>query len=112
MGQPIVTLITGADKGIGFQTARELGQLGQVIVIGARNQRKGLSAADALQNMGIEASFVQLDVTSQAQITQAAVTINDRYGYLSVLINNAGVAMDNHQAASDMPTALCAKTLM
>ncbi len=109
VGQPTVTLITGADKGIGFQTAMVLGQLGQVIVVGARNRQKGLAAADKLQNMGIEASFVQLDVTSQAQITQAAVIINDRYGYLSVLINNAGVAMDNHQAASDMPTAIMRK---
>lgn len=109
MGQPIVTLITGADKGIGFQTATELGQRGQVIIIGARNAQKGQAAVDRLKNNGIEASFVQLDVTSQSEITQAAVTINDRYGYLSVLINNAGVAMDNHQAASDMPTAIMRK---
>ncbi|GAX05025.1 carbonyl reductase [Secundilactobacillus pentosiphilus] len=99
-----LTLITGADKGIGFATAQALGKKGQHILIGARNPERGVKAVEQLKNDGIKADFIQLDVTDKAQIKAAAAKIKADYGYLSILINNAGIAMDHHQSASELST--------
>jgi NAD(P)-dependent dehydrogenase (short-subunit alcohol dehydrogenase family) len=100
----IITLITGADKGIGFETAQALGQKGQHVLIGARNQARGEKAVKQLEAAGVKADFIQLDVTDKAQIKAAADKIKTDYGYLSILINNAGIAMDHHQPASQLST--------
>lgn len=100
----ILTLITGADKGIGFATAQALGKKGQHILLGARNQKRGEKAVEQLKNDGIKADFIQLDVTDKDQIKAAATKIKADYGYLSILINNAGIAMDHHQPASELST--------
>ncbi|WP_203650670.1 SDR family NAD(P)-dependent oxidoreductase [Secundilactobacillus yichangensis] len=100
----ILTLITGADKGIGFATAQALGKKGQHILLGARNQERGEKAVKQLKDDGIKADFIQLDVTDKAQIKAAAAKIKTDYGYLSILINNAGIAMDHHQPASELST--------
>ncbi|MCH5461818.1 SDR family NAD(P)-dependent oxidoreductase [Lactobacillus sp. LC28-10] len=99
-----LTLISGADKGIGFATAQELGKRGQHVLIGARNQERGEKAVKQLKDGGIKADFIQLDVTDKAQIKAAAAKIKAEYGYLSILINNAGIAMDHHQPASELST--------
>lgn len=100
------TLITGADKGIGFETAKELGQRGQHILLGARNAQRGQAAIEKLRAAGVAADLILLDVTDQTTIDQAAQTIQDRWGYLTVLINNAGVALDHHEAPEKMPMAV------
>ncbi len=100
----VLTLITGADKGIGFATAQALGKKGQHILIGSRNQERGKKAVEQLNAAGIRADFIQLDVTDKAQITAAADKINADYGYLNILINNAGIALDHHQPASKLST--------
>jgi len=100
----VLTLITGADKGIGFATAQALGKKGQHILIGSRNQERGEKAVEQLNAAGIKADFIQLDVTDKAQITAAADKINADYGYLNILINNAGIALDHHQPASKLST--------
>lgn len=100
----VITLITGADKGIGFETAKELGQKGQHILVGARDQQRGEKAVEKLEAAGVQATFIQLDVTNKAQIAAAAEKIKADYGYLSILINNAGIAMGQHQPASEMST--------
>lgn len=104
--QKTITLITGADKGIGFETAKALAKADHTILVGARNAAKGIKAADAIMALGGEAEFIQLDVTKQDQIDAAAAQIKAEYGYLSILINNAGVALDHHQSASTMPVAV------
>jgi len=100
----VITLITGADKGIGFETAQALGKKGQHVLIGARNQERGEKAVKQLKAAGIKADFVQLDVTKKEQIKAAAKQIQADYGYLSILINNAGIAMDHHEPASQLST--------
>ena len=100
----VITLITGADKGIGFETAQALGKKGQRVLIGARNQERGEKAVKQLKAAGIKADFVQLDVTKKEQIKAAAKQIQADYGYLSILINNAGIAMDHHEPASQLST--------
>jgi len=77
------TLITGGNRSIGYQTAKELIAAGHDVWIGARDPEKGQAAADELG-----AKFVQLDVTDDASVTAAAQTV----GSLDVLINNAGIA--------------------
>ena len=82
-----LTLITGGNKGLGFETARRLVQLGHTVWIGARDPELGRAAADSLG-----ARFVQLDVTDQASVDAAAAVIRREHGLLDVLINNAGIA--------------------
>ncbi|MGA6224467.1 SDR family NAD(P)-dependent oxidoreductase [Streptomyces umbrinus] len=81
-----VTLITGANKGIGFETARQLLELGHVVYIGARDVERGEKAAATLG-----ARFVQLDVTDDASVSSALATIDSAEGRLDVLVNNAGI---------------------
>ncbi|MDP4097607.1 SDR family oxidoreductase [Paenibacillus sp. P96] len=85
-----VILITGANKGIGFETARQLGLQGHTIFVGARNMERGTEAEAKLRAEGINASFIEVDVTDQATIDAAAQKIDEQYGKLDVLINNAG----------------------
>lgn len=99
-----ITLITGADKGIGFATAQGLGKIGQHVLIGARDAKRGQAAVDKLQKQGYKASLIMIDVTDQELIKQAVAEIEQKFGYLSSLINNAGVALDHHESAADLST--------
>ncbi|MDG4792997.1 SDR family NAD(P)-dependent oxidoreductase [Micromonospora sp. WMMD1082] len=81
-----ITLITGANKGIGFETARQLLDLGHVVYIGARDVERGAKAAAA-----IGARFVQLDVTDDASVSSALAAIDAAEGRLDVLVHNAGI---------------------
>ncbi|NUP49474.1 MAG: SDR family NAD(P)-dependent oxidoreductase [Catenulispora sp.] len=81
-----VTLITGANKGIGRETARRLVGAGHTVYLGARNVERGEQAAAA-----IGARFVQLDVTDDASVQAALRTVDEREGRLDVLVNNAGI---------------------
>ena len=80
-------LITGANKGIGYEVARQLAGQGIIVLAGARNPELGKAAAAALN-----AQFIQLDVTNPATIAAAAQTIQEDYGHLDILINNAGIS--------------------
>ena len=89
-----IALITGANKGIGFETARQLGKLGMAVVIGSRDAANGDAAAAKLRAEGIDAQPLKLDVT-QAKDREAAVKfIQDKFGKLDILVNNAGIAED------------------
>jgi len=81
------TLITGANKGLGFETARRLVALGHTVYLGARDAALGTAAAES-----IGARFVQIDVTDDASVAAAAAAVLDRSGHLDVLVNNAGIA--------------------
>jgi len=87
------TLITGANKGLGHETARRLLEAGHTVWIGARDAARGQQAADALG-----ARFVQLDVTSDASVAAAAETVAAAGG-LDVLVNNAGITGPRREAA-------------
>ncbi|MFY1659157.1 SDR family NAD(P)-dependent oxidoreductase [Micromonospora sp. WMMD1274] len=93
-----ITLITGANKGIGFATARQLLDLGHVVYVGARDPRRGEETASALG-----ARFVPLDVTDDASVARALATIDADEGRLDVLVHNAGIA---ENGVVDGPTAL------
>ncbi|GAA4265624.1 SDR family NAD(P)-dependent oxidoreductase [Frondihabitans peucedani] len=92
------TLITGANKGLGYETARRLLEAGHTVWVAARDESRGRAAADALG-----ARFVQLDVTDDASV-QAAAAIVAAEGGLDVLINNAGIT-GPHRDAADLTGA-------
>jgi NAD(P)-dependent dehydrogenase (short-subunit alcohol dehydrogenase family) len=85
-----IALITGANKGIGFETARQLGAQGLTVLAGARDSGRGGEAERALRDGGADAHFIQLDVTDDKSVRQAAEWIEAEYGHLDILINNAG----------------------
>ena len=93
-----VTLVTGANKGIGFETAKQLLALGHTVYIGARDVERGEKAAAELG-----ARFVQLDVTDDASVNSALATIGATEGLLDVLVHNAGILGDD---TLDGPKAL------
>ncbi len=90
-----VAFITGANKGIGFETARGLGELGITVVIGSRDEVKGRAAADKLGADGIEnVEAVRFDVTRFEDHHEVARHVEGRYGKLDILVNNAGVSLE------------------
>jgi len=91
-----VALITGGNKGLGFETARQLGRLGYTVLIGARDSERGTQAAAKLQELGVNAYFIELDVTDQATIEATVQKITTEFGKLDVLVNNAGIG-DRHK---------------
>src|ERR1700733_7698908 len=86
-----IALITGANKGIGYEIARGLGAKKIVVLIGARDEARGQAAATRLKDEGADARFVQLDVTSKETISRAARWIEEQFGHLDILVNNAGI---------------------
>lgn len=89
-----VALITGANRGIGFETARQLGQKQVTIVAGARSLQSAKETADKLTAEGVEAYPVVLDITKDADRKAAASFIAEKFGKLDILINNAGIGGD------------------
>jgi NAD(P)-dependent dehydrogenase (short-subunit alcohol dehydrogenase family) len=90
-GMTTTALITGANKGIGFETARLLGARGITVLAGARDEDRGRQAEQALRDGGADATFVQLDVTDEKSVQRAAEWIGATYGVLDILVNNAGI---------------------
>ncbi|MBD2449348.1 SDR family oxidoreductase [Nostoc sp. FACHB-152] len=89
-----VALITGANKGIGYEIARQLGLRGATVIIGARDKERGQQASNQLLSSQIDAKAVQLEVTNLATIDAAAADIEREFGRLDILVNNAGIAID------------------
>jgi NAD(P)-dependent dehydrogenase (short-subunit alcohol dehydrogenase family) len=91
-----ITFITGANKGLGYETARRLIELGQTVIIGARDADRGQAAADRLG-----ARFVSIDVADDDSVKRAAADIEAHEGRIDTLINNAGI-IGAHVAASEL----------
>jgi NAD(P)-dependent dehydrogenase (short-subunit alcohol dehydrogenase family) len=96
---PRIVLITGANKGLGAETARRLGQLGLTVIIGSRDPQRGQAAAAELRAEGSDVRAVTLDVTSQPTLDDAAGLIGSELGRLDVLVNNAGVSLEQNRPA-------------
>ncbi|WP_433512575.1 SDR family oxidoreductase [Nonomuraea sp. CA-143628] len=100
-----IVLITGANKGIGYATARQLGREGHVVLLGARDEERGQKAEADLVGEGLDARFVRLDVTNLATVEAAAAYIDAEFGRLDILINNAAVTRDRPYRPSELPVA-------
>ncbi len=92
-------LVTGANRGIGLEVCRQLAQGGFVVALGARDQQKGERAAALLANEGLPVQFQQLDVGDQPSINAAQQAIEEQWGRLDVLVNNAAILYDTWQRA-------------
>ena len=89
---PKIALVTGANKGIGFEVARQLGRMGLTVLLGARDAERGEVAANRLREEGLDVRFVQADLNRATQSGVAlAKQIGEEFGRLDVLVNNAGV---------------------
>jgi NAD(P)-dependent dehydrogenase (short-subunit alcohol dehydrogenase family) len=89
-----VALITGANKGLGLEMARQLGKAGVTVVLAARDPKNGQAAADTLRKEGIDAQFLQLDVTNRQDHEAAAKSLEQNFGKLDILVNNAGISLE------------------
>jgi NAD(P)-dependent dehydrogenase (short-subunit alcohol dehydrogenase family) len=111
--QKKIAFITGGNRGIGFQTALELGRAGIKVVIGSRDLKQGELALEKLLAAGADA--ILFDVTQPASHQAAFDYFNSRYGYLDILVNNAGIAggvfpgTGPEHSAADVPLALLRK---
>jgi NAD(P)-dependent dehydrogenase (short-subunit alcohol dehydrogenase family) len=90
-----VALVTGANKGIGFEIARQLGKLGITVFLGARDQERGEAAEKTLKDEGLDARFIQIDVGDPQTIEGAVKRIESECSRLDILVNNAGIYIDN-----------------
>jgi NAD(P)-dependent dehydrogenase (short-subunit alcohol dehydrogenase family) len=99
-----IALITGANKGIGLETARQFGERGFTVLAGARDEERGLAAERDLRAGGVDARFVSLDVTADASVREAADWIEREYGRLDILVNNAGIARGNPASETNLDT--------
>jgi NAD(P)-dependent dehydrogenase (short-subunit alcohol dehydrogenase family) len=93
-----IALVTGANKGLGFETSRQLARQGIVVLMGCRSAARGRNAANELQKVGLPVEFLCLDVTKPEQIRHAAAVIRKRFGKLDILVNNAGTSVDEDRS--------------
>ncbi|MBI4194913.1 MAG: SDR family oxidoreductase [Betaproteobacteria bacterium] len=89
-----IAVVTGANRGIGFEICRQLAARGVRVVLTSRSAAKGRAAVKALRDQGVEVDYHLLDVTSPVSIRALAAHVAERYGRLDVLVNNAGVMLD------------------
>jgi NAD(P)-dependent dehydrogenase (short-subunit alcohol dehydrogenase family) len=90
-----IALITGANKGIGLETARQLAQKQIIVLLGSRDKAKGESAATKLKSEGLDVRPFEIDVTNEQSVQKAAERVEKEFGHLDILINNAGVMLDD-----------------
>jgi NAD(P)-dependent dehydrogenase (short-subunit alcohol dehydrogenase family) len=100
-----IALITGGNKGIGLETARQLGKLGITVLIGVRDEAKGEAAVAELKKDGVEARVVKLDMENSADFAAVAKLIEKDYGRLDILVNNAGIFLDGRKANETSTTS-------
>ena len=89
-----VALITGANKGIGLEIARQLGHQGITVIIGSRDSQRGQAAADALKAEGLDAHTLKLEMTDAADRAAALTFLQQEFGRLDILVNNAGIMLE------------------
>jgi NAD(P)-dependent dehydrogenase (short-subunit alcohol dehydrogenase family) len=106
-----VALVTGANKGIGFEIAQQLARTGMTVLAGARSEERGTEARNRISSQGLDAHFIRLDVTDPFLIQAAAGKIRDQFGRLDVLVNNAGIQIDAHTSILELGIALLRNTL-
>ena len=97
-----IALVTGGNRGLGYETCKKLAQLGLKFLLGARDMNKGKSAAYQLNKKeGLDVKFYQLDVSDQNSICNVVKEVDREYGKLDILINNAAILYDTWQKAID-----------
>lgn len=104
-------LVTGANRGIGYEIAHQLASKGMTVIIGARDEAQGAEACDRLSHRGYRVDLVRLDVTDQTTIAAALGKITDRHGRVDVLVNNAGIMIDGRTGILELSPSVFLNTL-
>jgi NAD(P)-dependent dehydrogenase (short-subunit alcohol dehydrogenase family) len=104
-------LVTGANKGIGREVARQLAEKGFHVFVGARNPEAGRKAVDEIVNDGGKASFLAIDVSDNDSVIAAVHEFSEMTNHLDVLVNNAGIVVDGDEAILEVSDDLLRKTL-
>ncbi len=94
-----IALVTGGNRGIGFETCRQLAQVGMTVLLTARDSTKGMSSTKRLMEEGLDVVFLHLDVSNNNNINSVAEEVEQRFGRLDVLVNNAAILYDSWQSA-------------
>jgi NAD(P)-dependent dehydrogenase (short-subunit alcohol dehydrogenase family) len=105
-----IALVTGANKGIGFEVARELARMGWLVFLGARNEKAGRAAVEKLSGAG-DVIFLEIDVSSEKSIRAAAEELGRQSERLDVLVNNAGILLDDEKDALAITPEIFEQTL-
>src|SRR5690242_18160633 len=106
MSETMIALVTGANKGIGYEIAAGLGRLGYRVGVGARDAARRETAVGRLRAAGVDAFEVPLDVTDGRSVTDAAELVERLAGRLDALVNNAGIPGEMGPGWLQDPTAL------
>lgn len=106
-----VALVTGGNRGIGYELVRQLAMDGFKVILTSRNSESRHKAVQKLKDSHLDVSFLTMDINNQTSIRQAAATVNEQYGRLDVLINNAGIYLDKNQTLVNMDPYVLEKTL-
>jgi NAD(P)-dependent dehydrogenase (short-subunit alcohol dehydrogenase family) len=106
-----VAIVTGGNRGIGYELVKQLALNGFKVILASRDPEMGNEAAKKLMALDLDVSCVEMDVTNRESIHQAAVTINEQYGRLDVLINNAGVYLDENEKLLSMDPCILEETM-
>jgi NAD(P)-dependent dehydrogenase (short-subunit alcohol dehydrogenase family) len=93
-----ISLVTGGNRGLGFETCRQLAELGLTVILSARDISKGEKAARQLSDRGLDVVFYQLDVSNKNHIQHTANVIKQQFGRLDTLVNNAAILYDTSQS--------------
>ena len=112
-----VALVTGANRGLGLETCRQLAHQGYHVILTSRDEIKGRAAAEQLRAQKLDAGFLRLDVTQNESVAQAEAAVKRDFGRLDVLVNNAGVYLDgqgdgdeSHSSALRVPLDVVKRT--
>lgn len=97
-----IAFITGANRGIGFETARELAEKGVYVVIGARAGDQGKKAVEKLRQLGLESEYIVFDVKNPQHYKNAANFFEEKFGRLDILVNNAGIMIDSADVTAEV----------
>lgn len=104
------TLVTGANRGLGFEVAKGLIETGHHVILGVRDLAKGEAAANRLRNLGTEIDLIAIDVSDQVSIRLSADMLTNRLDRLDDLVNNAGVSFDWTTPPSEISEDLLRRT--
>jgi len=106
-----IALVTGANKGLGFETSRQLARQGIRVLLGCRNQERGKAAETKLREEGLDVEFILLDVTKSDHIHQAARYLEEKYNRLDIHVNNAGITYPGESLSANSTETVSPKVL-